>query len=87
MFRIYTEDKGEVGRQRVFRVLTGAGIDGATVYRATGFWRGILEDALVIDLDGIDKYTAAEIAADIKSELSQDAVLFVEIASQSTLLK
>ena len=85
MYRIYTEDKGYVGRARVARVLTAHKI-GATIYQAQGYWRDVAEDALIVDLDNISHATAIAIALDIKSELAQEAVLVVELQSTSTVV-
>jgi len=46
-YRIYTENKGI---DRIIKLLDNCGFDGATIFRATGVWKGTAENSVVIEI-------------------------------------
>jgi len=50
-------------------------IDGYTLSRAVGFWKGTEEKTAIIKIVGINKNKAEQIAKDLKRELQQNSVL------------
>jgi len=63
-YRIYTEHKSRRQRRRA-RARDGRGFDGFTVYHGTGYWKGIPERNLTIeiiteDLDNVKVVALAE---------------------------
>lgn len=84
LFRIYTED---VNREET-EALAGAHFDGFTTLTATGFWQGVRERSLVIEI--VDEPDALprvrDLAAAIKRANHQQAVLVQSIENASELI-
>ena len=82
MYRILTED---IRRGRVIDIISRY-TDGATIYPATGLWRGKLENSLAIELSGIKHKNVLRIAEDIKRENDQKKVLIQRINTRDRLV-
>jgi hypothetical protein len=93
LIRILTEDKNRTG---IIALLSGNGIDGATIIPATGIWRGVTESSIAIDIIATDDTSASdkadllrracEFASQIKRINDQDAVLIETIENSAFLI-
>lgn len=63
-------------REDVAAVLTAHGIDGATLTRAHGLWKGKLEQTWVIELWGIDPITLPLLAVALRDTFHQETVAY-----------
>lgn len=85
--RFYIEDPGNLeGQQELYNKLS-LWFSGYTLYRTDGFWEGVREDSMVIEVIGnYDKAYCDDFANRVKFLLDQDAVMytreFVEVTTQ-----
>jgi hypothetical protein len=72
-YRIYTED---INREKIVKIISNW-FDGFTLFEGTGYWNGINEAALVIEIiaEDEDMESIAVIAKKIKSVNRQESVL------------
>lgn len=84
LYRIYTED---LNRERIGDLATLRLPQGFTLLDGRGCWNGNCENSLVIEAagDNIESAVTA-LAADIKRENHQQAVLVVSIPAESELI-
>lgn len=82
MYRIYTEDTGG----NTAALVVAAYFDSFTMYRATGYWRGMSERALVFDIETDLSPRVVECAKRLKVELKQEGVLLAAIDSESWVI-
>jgi hypothetical protein len=75
MYRIFTERKNVKGIKKILSEL----VEGYTMYKATGAWKGVEEGSLVIELEGISHPTALLVASSIKAHNRQESVLLQNI--------
>jgi hypothetical protein len=75
LFRIYTEDKNY---DSVILPILNVNIDGFSVYRGEGFWKGTKEKSLLIEVYTKDKNLIRLIAERIKRGNWQESVLVTE---------
>ena len=71
LYRLYTEDKGNVAQ------LVAPYFDSCTVLTATGYWRGIAEPSVVVEILGTaqDSEKVARLAEHIRVTNAQESVL------------
>ena len=66
-------------RDKVAETMNRAGIDGYTLIKGLGYWKGIAERSYAIEVAGIEDTSDLEkvdsIAEDLKKEFDQEAVL------------
>jgi len=86
-FRIYTEDLGDRALQEVIK-LAGSYLEGFTVYRGQGVWRGQSEASLILEVLGDDSLgrTIQGLAAQLKEALHQEAILITEAPVTARLI-
>ena len=86
LYRIYTEDKD---RQGIIE-LASTHFKGFTVCPAYGYWEGIPESSIIIEIqvDGtdIERNQVYKLAQDIKVQNKQQAVLVIEIECTGSLV-
>ena len=82
MFRVYTEDTGS----DVAEDIAAEYLDGFTLIRGIGCWRGTFEQSLVFEIDTSDSELVFKFAKALKSALDQEAVLVVNQPSTSVLV-
>lgn len=85
LYRILTED---CKRDEVIALLGARNIQAFTLIPSQGYWEGNREDSLTIEIDApvTFKSEVYELAREIKTLNSQDAVLVQEIALESVLV-
>jgi hypothetical protein len=86
-FRIYTED---VRREELIN-LTSLKFEAFTTYEGVGFWRGLEEKSLIIEVLATEDFELVEkniqdLAFEIKSLNKQEAVLVQKLENNSFLL-
>lgn len=86
-YRIYTEDKGIAACDEVASLVSKS-FDGFTAYRGTGFWRGVSEHNLTIEIlvDEETPGTVETLAGKIRTLLKQEAVLVTRERVGGTLI-
>lgn len=82
MLRIITED---TNRKMMYEVLNSHRLD-YTMYPATGTWKQIREDTVVIDFVTATREQVEKVAQVIKWENKQEAVLVLEIPATATFI-
>ena len=88
LYRIYTEDKN---RNRIVEIV-GLDFQGFTIYPALGYWNGMPENSLVIEILGSviqpqkDELAIWKIANRIKEENQQEAVLITIQEIKKTMI-
>jgi len=82
LYRICTEDKN---RDKVERIVTGC-FPGFTIIEAKGYWEGVREDSLVIELVTEDEERVNIVATRIKVVNEQQAVLIQRIECDKWLI-
>lgn len=77
LFRIFTENKN----QAQVEYIVSSHFDAFTIFKATGYWKGIPEHSLVIEVSGDDIIEASirDMCAQIKSHNEQECVLIQKI--------
>jgi hypothetical protein len=80
--RILTED---VNRETVVSIVSKY-FDAFTVYPAIGYWKGIPESSLTIDIIGGNYPDVRRAAIDIKAANNQDAVMVFSLQGKQTLV-
>lgn len=70
-FRIYTENKNP---DKINEILS-LGFDGFTVIRTKGFWKGVPENALLIEIYTDNEKLVKALAEAIKKNNKQEAIL------------
>lgn len=81
LYRICTEAKNVAAIER----LVGSYVDGFSIWRGTGYWKGTKEKSLMIELWGNEPYlesVARQIALQIKVCNAQEAVLVQVIEAE-----
>ena len=80
IYRIYTEDKGNT--EEIATIMEGWGFPGFTIIDTNGYWHGVKEDGLIIELvcqaspDPLDDYHKIRACArEIGSRGQQNEVL------------
>lgn len=71
VFRIYTENKNENKLKELISIC----FDGFTVIRTKGFWKGVPENALLIEIYTENAELIRALAGAIKKNNKQEAVL------------
>lgn len=69
-FRIYTEDVNEARTAELLKV----SFDGFTVIRTTGFWKGVPENAIIIEIFTDNETLIRALCEAIKKNNKQEAV-------------
>lgn len=80
MIRILTEDRS---REVIYRLLQTYAAESFTVTPAVGFWKGVEEKAIAIDIVGASLETGVAIAQAIKTYNHQQIVLVLNIPTES----
>ena len=84
LYRMLTED---INRDDILE-LTSNEFDGFTIYKATGYWQGVGENSLIIEVisenDIADKWQA--LAETIKANNKQQAVLIETMQNHSYMV-
>jgi hypothetical protein len=72
-YRIYTED---INRDKIVKIISNW-FNGFTLFEGTGYWKGVSERALVIEIiaDDEDEKDIAAMAGEIQSVNTQESVL------------
>lgn len=86
MYRLYTEDTGLDGQLAAMSLLTEHGIDGATLTRGFGVWRGKMEPALVIEIVSAASHNVYDYAEHLRRILKQEAILVVNITEKHRMV-
>lgn len=83
LYRILTEDKN---RQEIASIVSKR-FDGFTLLAGQGYWKGLAENALAIEIESAeDNATVFALADEIKRYNKQEAVLVQTLASTATLV-
>jgi len=82
LYRIYTENKDA---QTVCR-LVSARFNGYTLYYGTGYWNGVPERNLTVEILTKKSSIVRALAGEIRTALGQEAVLIVSIPCESELV-
>lgn len=82
MFRIYTED---LNREVVERILSDR-FDGFTITPGNGWWKGVKENSLTIDIDTDEEERVITVAEKIKTVNDQQGVLVTEYPASSRVV-
>ena len=83
MYRILTERKNV---DTIKKMILAPRFNSYTLINATGYWLGISEDSLVIEIDTSEEERVYATAKDIRELNSQEAVLVQRIESHSELI-
>ncbi len=83
LYRIYTEDKNWPAIQHILDFW----IDGYTVTKADGYWKGQHEASLVIDVITDQPDVIMALAESIRRENGQEAVLVYAVEGHATLVE
>lgn len=83
LFRIYTEDKNY---EKVIRPILKTSFDGFSVYRGAGYWRGVKEKSLLIEVYTNNAELIRAIAERVKHHNKQEAVLVTETEARLELV-
>lgn len=75
LFRIYTEDKNY---DKVIKPILETAFDGFRVYRGAGYWQGVKEKSLLIEVYTNNPELIRAIAERVKFHNKQEAVLVTE---------
>jgi len=88
-YRIYTEHKSPEATEDALALVTGAGFDGFTVYHGTGYWKGIPERNLTIEIitEDLDNVKVVALAERVRVFLKQEAVLVTREEIAGVLLQ
>lgn len=81
-FRIYTEDKN----QSRIKELINIGFDGFTVIRAAGYYKGVPEKAIIIEIYTENETLIRELAKVIKKRNKQESVLVARFDADFSLI-
>ena len=83
--RFYIEDPGSLeGQQELYNMLS-LWFEGYTLYRTDGFWEGVREDSMVIEVLGnYDKMKCDDFADRVKFIFDQDAVMYTREFVEAT---
>jgi len=76
MFRLYAADTPAVAAvidQSPLHEL------GCTVFHASGFWRGVREDSVIVEADQVDLATMEALAREIVAACGEESVMISEI--------
>jgi nitrogen regulatory protein PII-like uncharacterized protein len=86
LFRVHTENKNQGG---IVSILRDAGFEGFTVYRVAGFWRGVFERSLCIEILGYayQKDAVLSVCQAIQEKNRQEAVLMVTLNADFNLIE
>jgi hypothetical protein len=84
-FRIYTENKNKAD----VAALASARFDGFTMYEAEGYWKGVPEKSLVVEILGSigDFDLVVELGEAIKNFNHQESVLIQSATNHSDLIQ
>lgn len=82
IYRVYTENKN---KDKIIEAFT-ASFDGFTVFEGQGFWRGVAEPSIVIEMLTSDSVTLHKVCEWVKWYNKQEAVLIVAIQETSELI-
>jgi len=82
MFKVYTEDTFSNDA----RDIAARHFDGFTLTRGVGCWRGTFERSQMFEIDTQDGERVYNFARELKTALGQQAVLVVEVSSNSVLV-
>lgn len=74
LFRIYCED---VNRERMEEILS-ASLENFTIIPATGYYKGIKEKAVVIEVFDVYEQEIAHVSQMLANGLNQELVIYVE---------
>jgi hypothetical protein len=83
LYRIFTERRGNLA------ALVGARFEDFALIEARGYWRGVPEDAAIIEVaeEGEDLHEAVmALAAEIKATNNQEAVLIQRVSLDAALV-
>jgi hypothetical protein len=82
LYRIFTERKNLDGIEKILN----QHFKGYTHYKATGFWEGMKEPSIVIEIQGASKKEVSAASKAIKKLNKQQAVLVQEFNLKGTLV-
>jgi hypothetical protein len=87
VYRIYCEDRANY-RSLIIDILTGdKDVDGYTLIEGTGYYKGVKEKSLIIEIFGIDEFIATRLAEKIRRATNQESVAIAELAATVVLVE
>lgn len=82
LYRILTENKN----RKVILDLTSKKFDGFTTYKAQGFWKGVSERSLIIEIVTNDEFEIKELCKEIRDYNKQECILLESFNTNVTFI-
>lgn len=85
MYKLYVGSNNETKELEMDKIesILQANLDGYTLYSARGCWKGVSEDSVIIEVQGVSYEKIMEIASTLRDSLEQDAVALQEVPDLS----
>ena len=83
LYKIYIGSNNETKKLEAKKAIAIASkyFEGFTCQNANGFWKGIAEKTLIIEIETDDKKRVIELAEKLKTELYQEAIAIAKIGN------